>query len=632
MRTRVASRDWWASRNVVSVTADRDLLPQPSREPLGPQLAQELPGAVGGGLAVAERGQLVGGLDDLGPTAVRPVDRRLGEVGEEARAAVGGLAEAQQAGALVDEARGDAARLEVRVVEDGGQERQVRLDAADAELRDGAARPPHGLLEAVAVAGELDQHRVEVRADLGPGVGRAAVEPHAGAARRAVVADHAGVRAEAVGRVLGGDPALQRGAGERHLVLAEVQLGEGGARGDAQLRDDEVAVGDLLGDRVLDLDARVHLDEDVVAALVEEELDGARVDVPDGSGERDGVGADPVPQLGVEVGRGRDLDHLLVAALHRAVALVEVDDVALGVGEDLHLDVARVDHRLLEEHGGVAERGLGLAHGRVDGVAQVLGPLDPAHAAPATARDGLDEDRETDVVGRGDQRVDVGGGRAGAQHRHARLPGRGDRPRLVAGEVQHVGGRPDERDARLGARLREIGVLREEAVAGVDGVGARPAGRLHHLVDGEVRADRVADLADLVRLVGLGAVQGVAVLVREDRHRGDAELVRGAERPDGDLTPVGDQHLAEHGGLLVAAGLLLRDCAAGFGDLGGTLPGGTRSDPCERHPGGVPRRRAPPSSPGGDAAVPACLRRSVRRWAAPAGGGPPQAPGGRAAL
>ena len=288
-----------------------------------------------------------------------------------------GLRKRSRLGALVDEARGDAARLEVRVVEDGGQERQVRLHAADAELRDRAPRPPHGLLEAVAVAGELDQHRVEVGADLGPGVGRAAVEPHAGAAGRAVVADHAGVGAEPVGRVLGGDPALQRGAGERHLVLAEVQLGQGGARGDAQLGDDEVAVGDLLGDRVLHLDARVHLDEDVVAALVEEELDGARVDVADGLGERDGVGADPVPQLGVEVRRGRDLDHLLVAALHRAVALVEVDDVALGVGEDLHLDVAGVDHRLLEEHRGVAERGLGLAHGRVDGVAQVLGPLAP---------------------------------------------------------------------------------------------------------------------------------------------------------------------------------------------------------------------------------------------------------------
>ena len=40
----------------------------------------------------------------------------------------------------------------------------------------------------------------------------------------------------------------------------------------------------------------------------------------------------------------------------------------------------------------------------------------------------------------------------------------------------------------------------------------------------------------------------------------DAELVAGAERADRDLATVGDQHLAEHGGLLVAADRL-RDSA-----------------------------------------------------------------------
>ena len=88
---------------------------------------------------------------------------------------------------------------------------------------------------------------------------------------------------------------------------------------------------------------------------VEQELDGAGVDVADLLGERHGVGADPLPQLRVQVRRRRELDHLLVAALHRAVALEQVDDVALRVGEDLHLDVPGVDHGLLQEHGRVAE-------------------------------------------------------------------------------------------------------------------------------------------------------------------------------------------------------------------------------------------------------------------------------------
>ena len=47
---------------------------------------------------------------------------------------------------------------------------------------------------------------------------------------------------------------------------------------DQDLRAHEVEAGDDLGDRVLDLDARVHLDEEpLVAVEIVEELDGARV-------------------------------------------------------------------------------------------------------------------------------------------------------------------------------------------------------------------------------------------------------------------------------------------------------------------------------------------------------------------
>jgi hypothetical protein len=56
----------------------------------------------------------------------------------------------------------------------------------------------------------------------------------------------------------------------------------------------------------------------------------------------------------------------------------------------------------------------------------------------------------------------------------------------------------------------------------------------------------VPALADLVRLVRLDPVHGVAVLVREDRDRLRAELVGGAKRTDRDLATIGHQHLAEH--------------------------------------------------------------------------------------
>jgi hypothetical protein len=57
----------------------------------------------------------------------------------------------------------------------------------------------------------------------------------------------------------------------------------------------------------------------------------------------------------------RDLDDLLVAALHGAVALVQVDDVAVLVAEDLHLDVLRARDVLFEEDRGIAEGAAGLA-------------------------------------------------------------------------------------------------------------------------------------------------------------------------------------------------------------------------------------------------------------------------------
>ena len=389
-------------------------------------------------------------------------------------------------GALVDEGGRQPAGLEVGLLEQRLEERDVRRDAADAELGERAPGATDRGREVAAAAGELDQHRVEVGADLGADEDRAAVEPDAGATGGAVGRDPAGVGAELVGRVLGGDPALQRGAADLQGLLRQAEVREGLAAGDAQLRADQVDVGDLLGDRVLDLDARVHLDEHVAAVGGEQELDGAGVDVADLLGEGDGVGAHPLAQLRVEVrGRG-DLDDLLVASLHGAVALEEVDDVALAVGEDLHLDVPRADHGLLEEHGRVAERRLGLAHAGLERVAQVLASLDPPHTAPAAAGDGLGEDREADLLGVGDELVEVGAGLGAAA-------GSGSPAFLAAAMARALlpvrcrteAGGPTKVTPALGAGLGQVGVLGEESVARVDGVGAgldggaddRPRGR-----------------------------------------------------------------------------------------------------------------------------------------------------------
>jgi hypothetical protein len=47
----------------------------------------------------------------------------------------------------------------------------------------------------------------------------------------------------------------------------------------------------------------------------DKEFHGARARITDVAGEGDGVRADPFPHGRIEIGCGRDLDHLLMAAL-----------------------------------------------------------------------------------------------------------------------------------------------------------------------------------------------------------------------------------------------------------------------------------------------------------------------------
>ena len=161
---------------------------------------------------------------------------------------------------------------------------------------------------------------------------------------------------------------------------------------------------------MLDLDPRVELEEPEVAA-VEDELGGAGALVADRARERDRGVAHPRPQLGVERGRRRLLEHLLVAALDRAVALAERRDVAVLVGEELDLDVARPLEVALAEDRVVAERGRRLAPRGRERLVELLRRAHDAHPAPAAARGRLDEQREADLLRR-PARQDGDAGRA----------------------------------------------------------------------------------------------------------------------------------------------------------------------------------------------------------------------------
>ena len=70
--------------------------------------------------------------------------------------------------------------------------------------------------------------------------------------------------------------------------------------------------------------------------------------------------ADLRARLGVQGRRGRFLQHLLVAALQRTVALAQMHDIALAVAQNLHFDMARLAEIFLDIDVVIAEGGLGL--------------------------------------------------------------------------------------------------------------------------------------------------------------------------------------------------------------------------------------------------------------------------------
>ena len=396
----------------------------------------------------------------------------------------------------------------------------------------GGGEPAHGLRARGGVGDGLGEHRVVVDADV-VAVGVAGVEADAGGGAALVAGagegeavQGAGLRGPAAAGVLG----VQAGL---HGVSAWAGRlpGECGALGHGELEGDQVDAEHGLGDGVLDLEAGVHLQE-VRPAVRDQELHGARAGVVDRARGAHRERAQLRLQRLGQAGRGCLLDHLLVAALEGAVAGAEGPHRAVRVGEDLHLDMAAALDVRLGEHLPVAEgaRGLG-ARGGQRVVQLVQTPYDP-HPAPAAARGGLHEHRQ--VV-----RPDLAQGRDAHELLGACLGRhRLDRP----------GRRPDPHQAGVEDGAREAGVLGQEAVAGVHGVGTGRGGRLHDQLAAQIRlGGRRA--RQPYGGVGHARVQRVLVGVRVHGDRPDAQFMAGAEDPAGDLAPVGHKDRSDHVGV-----------------------------------------------------------------------------------
>ena len=421
---------------------------------------------------------------------------------------------------LLDETSVEPVRGEIGMPQQVLQKSDIGRDALDPELAERAIGSRHGRGEVRRrrVRDELGQQRIEIRVGRVTGVGER-VDSHAGPRRRLERGQRPARRfGDAVGaHRLHVDPHLDREAARlRNVGLTRAELGERASARQLQLEFDQVDAGHFLGHRMLDLEARVGLDEGELGVVVprigvEQELEGAEAVVPDRFGHLHGRGGEPGAHTLRQAGAGRDFDQLLIAPLDGAFALPQMADAAGAVASDLDLEVARTRHQPLNVYVGVAEGGPRFGLASPVRLVQFVGMVHRAHPAAATAGDRLDHHRNLGLGAAVAQRREkfpglakTGRTRSAGQQWHPDALCQRSRAHLVAEQLEDFRPRADELDPFFGRAAGEPGVLAEEAVAGMDSVASGRFRDRHDLFDVEIGGGAgAAERAGLVGVAGM---------------------------------------------------------------------------------------------------------------------------------
>ena len=229
---------------------------------------------------------------------------------------------------------------------------------------------------------------------------------------------------------------------------------------------DQIDTGDFFGHAVLDLQARVDFQKIKLAAFViEHKLDRARVSVTHSAAQAQRRFIKSRALRIRKTRRRSFFDHFLVASLHAAIAFAQRNNFAISVAENLHFDVARARHETLEIQTGVVEIALRQAPDAFVSFAQGGFIIRQTHPDAAAARRAFQHHGKADALRFRDRVFDIAQQLGARQNRHVFANGDGARG-VFTPELAHIlRRRPDERDARIFAPLREIGVFRKKTVA-----------------------------------------------------------------------------------------------------------------------------------------------------------------------
>ena len=229
--------------------------------------------------------------------------------------------------------------------------------------------------------------------------------------------------------------------------------------------------------------------------------------------------------------------------LHRALALAQIQAVAMLIRHHLDLDMPRPLDQLLQIDLARAEAALRLAAGRRIRRSQLLRRRPPRacpcrrrRPRPSASPDSQSPPPPAAPPQPTPSPVTLPGTRgipaASAACRALRL-----RPQRPHGARR----RPDERHARRRAGLGKLRILRQEPIPGMHGIRPGPPRHIENQIAAQI-ALRRRRRAQPVRLVRMKHMQRRAVGIGVDRHRPQPHLAARANHPQRNLAAIRNQH------------------------------------------------------------------------------------------
>ena len=167
---------------------------------------------------------------------------------------------------------------------------------------------------------------------------------------------------------------------------------------DAQLPLHQIKAGDGFCHRVFHLKSCIHLKE-VEAAILCDEFHRAGALILHGFGGGHRGGTHGVPHVRADAWRGRFFDHLLVAALGRAITFKQMHCIAVAIAEYLHFNMTRAFQIAFDQDAIITKGRCAFLPRGTQCFRKISRRAHHAHAAPATAGDGLDDEWKADSLG-----------------------------------------------------------------------------------------------------------------------------------------------------------------------------------------------------------------------------------------